>query len=198
MGVGATSLRGRPRRVATALCMVFVVAVAGGSVTSCGVAGVAEVSASMDSAPRPELRSELTDPEFTDPELTDPQLPGPDLSDPRLEDLLPPELLDPDVTVPGLDGASQECVELSSAYSRALVLAFTDDPDGELPGLFDQLDAAAPADVRDALGAVRRIVIEAADGGLIDATGALVSPEFVDANAKVAGWLSSLCADGGA
>jgi len=198
MGVGATSLRGRPRRVATALCMVFVVAVGGGSLTSCGVAGVAEVSASMDSAPRPELRSELTDPEFTDPELTDPELPGPDLSDPGLEDLLPPELLDPDVALPDLDGASQQCVELSSAYSTTIVLAFAGDPDGELPALFDQLDAAAPADVREDLDVVRRVVIEAADGGLIDATGALISEEFTDANATVVDWLASLCADGGA
>jgi hypothetical protein len=175
------------------MCLVTVAAVCGASLSSCGVAPGAEVSVSMDSEPRPEPRSELTD-----PEMSDPGMPGPDLSEPGLEDLLPPELLDPDGTVPGLEGASQQCIELSSAYSTTIVLAFAGDPDGELPGLFDQLEAAAPTAVREDLEVVRRIVTEASEGGLIDATGALISDEFVDANASVVDWLASLCADGGA
>jgi hypothetical protein len=77
------------------------------------------------------------------------------------------------------------------------VLTFSGYPEGRLPSLFDQLDAAAPDDVRDDLAIVRRVTTDAVDSGLLDTTGALLSEEYTTANEVVIGWLSELCTGGG-
>ena len=73
------------------------------------------------------------------------------------------------------------------------MLAFSGDDEGKLPGLFDLLDAAAPDDVRDDLAVVRETVTEASQGGLIDATGALLDEDFTEANTVVVEWLAEYC-----
>lgn len=150
--------------------------------TGCGLGGAAAVTASMESPPRPDAESpgEFED-EFGD----------------EFGDVLPPGATLPDLSLP--EGAEQleECFQLTSAYTEVVVLTFSGDPEGRLSGLFDQLDAAAPDDVRDDLATVRRVTTEAVDSGLLDTTGALLSEEYTAANEVVIGWLSELCAGGG-
>lgn len=146
--------------------------------TGCGLGGAAAVTASMESPPRPAADSPG---EFED----------------EFGDVLPPGATLPDLSLP--EGAEQleECFQLTSAYTEVVVLTFSGDPEGRLPGLFDQLDAAAPDDVRDDLATVRRVTTEAVDSGLLDTTGALLSEEYTAANEVVIGWLSELCTGGG-
>lgn len=158
----------RRRIVTAALGLAALAVVASG----CG-GDAAAVSASLDSGPRPAPRSELGSPDESIPDLSI-----------------------PDVSIPeGIPGAEelQACADLTSAYTEAMVLAFTGDEQGKLPTLFDQLDAAAPEDVRDDLEVLRRLATEAADGGLLDATGTVLGEDFNDANTVVIDWLASSC-----
>lgn len=160
------------RLLAAALSSVALTAAA----TGCAIGGdAAAVSASLESAPRPSAT---------------------ELPPPGGGEVLPPDLTLPDVSIPeSLPGAEelQECVQLTSAYSEVVVLAFSGDDEGKLPGLFDLLDAAAPDDVRDDLAVVRETVTEASQGGLIDATGALLDEDFTEANTVVVEWLAEYC-----
>jgi hypothetical protein len=161
---------GAPRRriVVAALGLVAIGPIASG----CG-GDAAAVSASLGSPPRPA------------PEVTTE---------------LPPELSIPDVSIPdGIPGADelQQCVDLTEAYSEAVVLAFSGDEDGRLPSLFDQLAAAAPADVRDDLATLEQLATEAAEGGLLDATGTVLGDEFNEANTVVVDWLAAFCSGEG-
>lgn len=168
-----------PRRSVVA---AFTAVVALGLVAgACAGGDVAAVSASLESAPRP-AATELPE-----------ELEG-------LEDALPPGMTLPDVSIPeGVPDADelQECVDLTAAYAEVIVLALSGDDQGELPTLFDQLEAAAPDDVLDDLAIVRRTATEAAGGGLIDATGALLDQEYIDANNAVLDWLAAACAGEG-
>lgn len=163
--------------VRTRILVVGLVATAA-LATGCGLGGAAAVTASMESSPRPAAESPG---EFED----------------EFGDVLPPGATLPDLSLPEGAEELEECFELTSAYTEVVVLTFSGDPEGRMPGLFDQLDAAAPDDVRDDLATVRRITTEAADSGLLDTTGALLSEEYTEANEVVIGWLSELCTGGG-
>ncbi len=159
-------MSGAPRRriVAAGLGLVAI----GLAASACG-GDAAAVSASLGSPPRPA------------PEVTTE---------------LPPDVSIPDITIPeGVPGADdlQQCVDLTEAYAQVAVLALSGDDEGQLPSLFDQLEAAAPADLQDDLAVIRSTTIEAAQGGLLDATGALLDQEYVDANTAVIDWLSGTC-----
>jgi hypothetical protein len=163
------------RRVAAAFTAIIALALVTGS---CASGDAAAVSASLESAPRTAA-----------PELPD-----------ELQDALPPGVSIPDVSIPDdVPGAAelQECVDLTAAYAEVIVLALSGDDQGQLPVLFDQLEAAAPEDVQDDLAVVRRTATEAAGGGLIDATGALLDQEYIDANNAVLDWLATACAGEG-
>lgn len=160
--------RRNPRVAAVAVALLGV-----GLLGSC-TPDAAEVSASLESAPRPAPEA---------PEA--PAAPGGELS--------------PDPTVPALPDlpdAQQfaDCVELTTAYTEVQVLAFTGDPDGRLDAQFELLEAAAPAEVADDLATIRSVVEElGGDAGVIDATGALLSEEYVAANEVVVDWLTTTC-----
>lgn len=165
----------RRRRIAGALLGLGALGVLA---TGCG-GDAAAVSASMESAPRPAA-----------PELPEDPSGG-----------VPPELTIPDLSIPeDLPDSDQmqECATLAEAYAKVVVLALSGDDGGELPALFDQLEAAAPAEVQDDLAVVERTVTEAADSGLLGATGALLDQEYVDANAAILDWLTATCSVEGA
>ncbi len=131
---------------------------------------------------------------------SEPRPPSSELA-PR-DPLDPPSGLDlPDLTLPeGLPDAEsfEECLELTEAYTEAVVLAFTGDTDGRAPELFAQLRAAAPEDVQDDLAVLEELVAEAAEGGLLDAAGTALSEEFNTANEAVVSWLTTSCSGEGA
>lgn len=168
------SARTRTLAPLVAIGLAVTVALASG----CGVGGAAAVTASMESPPRPAAESPG---EFED----------------EFGDLLPPGATLPDLSLPEGAEELEECFQLTSAYTEVVVLTFSGDPEGRLPSLFDQLDAAAPDDVRDDLAIVRRVTTDAVDSGLLDTTGALLSEEYTTANEVVIGWLSELCTGGG-
>jgi hypothetical protein len=170
----------RRRRVAAAAGLAaFAVLVAGG----CTPGDAEAAQASKVSNERPSS-SELDPSPQDDP--FDPDLTMPDLSIPELS--IPDSMPDAD--------RIDECFELSAVYSQILVLAFGGDDQDQLPGLFDQLEAVAPDDVQDDLATMEDIVTEAAAGGLIDATGALLGDEFNEANAAIIEWLTEYCGGG--
>lgn len=157
--------RRNPRVAAVAVALLGV-----GLLGAC-TPDAAEVSASLESAPRPAPAA--------------PVPPGGELS--------------PDPTapaVPDLPDAQQfaDCVELTTAYAEVQVLAFTGDPDGRLDAQFELLEGAAPTEVADDLATIRSIVEDlGGDAGVIDATGALLSEEYVAANEVVVDWLTTTC-----
>jgi hypothetical protein len=169
-----------PRRVATlAVSLLAVVLWSSGCAT-----GGAAATASLESPPRPS--GELA---------PDAPTPGDDLEDllPEMPDLSIPDMTVPELDVPGLGEQFDRCMELFMAYSELVVLAFSGDPEGQLPGLFDELEAAVPDDLQDELAIVRAAVEEAAAGGVLDAAGALIGEEFVTANEAIINWLSTEC-----
>lgn len=157
--------RRNPRVAAVAIALLGV-----GLLGSCSP-DAAEVRASLESAPRPAPEASLP--------------PGGELS---------PEPTVP--AVPDLPDAQQfaDCVELTTAYTEVQVLAFTGDPEGRLDAQFELLEAAAPVDVADDLATIRSVVEDlGGDAGVIDATGALLSEEYVAANEVVVDWLTTAC-----
>ncbi|MFN7149003.1 MAG: hypothetical protein ACK4V6_05940, partial [Microthrixaceae bacterium] len=162
----------RPTRRVAAVGVAFlaILVLSGGCAT-----GGSAASASLQSPPRP--ASELA----PDPgELA----PGDDLEDllPEMPDLSIPDMTVPDIDLPGLGEGFDRCMDLFMAYSDLVVLAFSGDPDGRLPGLFDELAAELPDDLQDDLSIVRAAIDEAASGGVLDAAGALIGEEFIAAN----------------
>jgi hypothetical protein len=160
--------RRNPRVAAVAVALLGV-----GLLGAC-TPDAAEVSASLESAPRPAPAA--------------PVPPGgelsPDQSVPAVPDL------------PDLPDAQQfaDCVELTTAYAEVQVLAFTGDPEGRLDAQFELLEGAAPAEVADDLATIRSIIEDlGGDAGVIDATGALLSEEYVAANEVVVDWLTTTC-----
>lgn len=152
---------------------------------SCGAGGAAAVSQSLESDPRPT------------PELApEPQPGGPGPEDlPGLDDL-PEDLEDlvPDLSVPELDtGAVGECLDLTSAMTEVMVLPFTGDPEGRLPGLLDELEAGLPADLQDELDVVRSTVEDVSGDSLLEVSGAMLSQDFVDASGAILEWTTSRC-----
>lgn len=164
--------------VRSRILAVVLVAAAAVAASGCGLGGAAAVTASMESPPRPAAESPG---EFED----------------EFGDMLPPGATLPDLSLPEGAEELEECFQLTSAYTEVVVLTFSGDPEGRLPELFDQLDAAAPDDVRDDLATVRRVTTDAVDSGLLDTTGALLSEEYTAANEVIIGWLSELCTGGG-
>ena len=176
-----TTTRPTYRVAAVAVAFLAILALAGGC-----AAGGAAASASLESPPRP--ASELA----PDPgELA----PEDDLEDllPEMPDLSIPDLTVPEIDLPELGEEFDRCMDLFVAYSDLVVLAFSGDPDGRLPGLFDELAAALPDDLQDELAIVRSAIDEAASGGVLDAAGALISDEFIAANEAILNWLSTEC-----
>jgi hypothetical protein len=173
-----------PRRVAMlALSLLAMVLWAGGCAT-----GGAAATASLESPPRPSGELAPGEPD-----------PGDDLEDllPDMPELSIPDMTVPEIDVPGLGEEFDRCMDLFMAYSDLVVLAFSGDPDGRLPALFDELEAAVPEDLQDELAIVRSAVEEAAAGGVLDAAGALIGEEFVAANEAIINWLSTECQVGG-
>lgn len=162
------------RRVVAGIAVLAAVAL--GASCSPG-ADAAAVTRSLESAPRP-AAPELPPGGEPAPELPEVPLPEVPLPDPGTDDL-------------------ELCVDLTSAYSEVVVLAFSGDDEGKLPDLFAQLEAAAPEDVQDDLAVVREQVIEATEEGIFGATGTLLGDEFTEANSVVVEWLAELCSGGG-
>jgi hypothetical protein len=160
--------RRNPRVAAVAVAILGV-----GLLGSC-TPDAAEVSASLESAPRPAREAPVTPDGELSPDPTEPAVPA----------------------LPDLPDAQQfaDCVELTTAYTEVQVLAFTGDPDGRLDAQFELLEGAAPAEVADDLATIRSVVEElGGDAGVIDATGALLSEEYVAANEVVVDWLTTTC-----
>jgi hypothetical protein len=156
---------------------VAVALVGVGALTSCA-GDAAEVTASLESAPRPAAEGQAPIDEGLggelSPEPSAPALPTPD-------DLPDAEQL-------------ADCVELTSAYAEVQVLAFTGDPEGRLDAQFELLEAAAPAEVADALATVRSVIEGlGGDAGVLDATQALLSEEYTTANEAIIDWLTTSC-----
>lgn len=177
------------RRVRTVVVAVLVVAVA--ATAGCVPGSGDEVAtASMQSGPRP--AGELDREPGPDDELAPggPSDPG----DPELPDLGLPDLEMPDLGVPDVpDGLSEDCVELTFAYTELVALALAGDPNDEIDGLVDQLLEQAPEDLHADIEVVRATVTEAAGAGLFDAGRALLSDEFIAANERITEWLSTRC-----
>jgi hypothetical protein len=160
--------RRNPRVAAVAIALL-----GAGLLASC-TPDTAEVSASLESPQRPAPEALAPPGGELSPEPTVPSAPTPD------------ELPD----------AQQfaECVELTTAYTEVQVLAYTGDPEGQLDTHFEQLEAAAPTDVADELATIRSIVEGlGGDPGVIDATQALLSEEYLAANEVVIDWLATAC-----
>lgn len=156
-------------------------------VLSAGCAsGSAAATASLQSPPRP--ASELAP-------TPDQPGPGDDLEDllPEMPDLSIPEMTVPEIALPELGDGFDRCMDLFMAYSELVVLAFSGDPEGQLPAVFDELAAAIPDDLQDELAIVRAAIDEAASGGVLDAAGALIGEEFITANEAILDWLSTEC-----
>lgn len=152
---------------------VAVVLLGAGLLASC-TPDAAEVSASLESAPRPAPEAPVTPDGELSPDPTEPSVPA----------------------LPDLPDAQQfaDCVELTTAYTEVQVLAFTGDPEGRLDAQFELLEGAAPAEVADDLATIRSVVEDlGGDAGVIDATGALLSEEYVAANEVVVDWLTAAC-----
>lgn len=173
--------RSTRRAVTVGVAFLAVLVLSGG----CATGGVA-ATASLQSAPRP--AGELAP---APGELT----PGDDLEDllPEMPDLSIPDMTVPEIDLPGLGEGFDRCMDLFMAYSDLVVLAFSGDPDGRLPGLFDELAAEIPADLQDELAIVRAAIDEAASGDVLDAAGALIGEEFIAANQAIIDWLSTEC-----
>jgi hypothetical protein len=157
-----------------------------GLATSCGAGGASAVSQSLESGPRPS--SELTpEPAPGTPPGTE-DLPGLDDLPEDLEDLVP------DLSVPEFDTEGLErCLDVASALTEINVLAFTGDPDGRLPGLFEQLEADLPDELQDELGVVRSTVEEATGASIFEVTDLLLSSEFTDATGAIYEWVGTSC-----
>ena len=109
--------------------------------------------------------------------------------------LLPGRIEDGELGV-GIDGnaIAPGQLEVGNAGPGEQVLAFTGDPEGRLDTQLELLETAAPADVDDDLATIRAVIEGlGGDAGVIDATGALLSDEYVAANEVVVDWLTTTC-----
>ena len=149
--------------------------------------GTEQASASMtsDVRPAPAPSDELTP---DDPGTTDPGT-GPGTTDDPLGDL--GDQFD-DLT--GGLGDLGDCASLGLAYAQLVVIVFTaDDAGPQIDEIISELQAKVPADLQDELQTVSDTLKEAAQGGVLDATGAMSDPEFTAANQAIADWIATQC-----
>ena len=176
----------RARRMPPALMVLamFVAVVA----TACGGSSV-EASAQKTSEVRPDPpKDEQTFPDESDEFGGDEQ--------PGTEDTLPDlgDLGDEFDDITGDIGDLGDCAALGFAYSGLMISAFTaEDPSAEVDSVIAELKAQAPADVQDDLDFVSSTLKDAAEGGFVDAAGAMSSQEFLDANQVISDWIVDEC-----
>ena len=151
-----------------------------------------QVTASMQSPPRPEASSELAPEDDLSGSMDEfaeefGEMPNMDEFSDGIDDML--EQFETELGVGG------ECLDLLLTYSELMAGAFGMAPAGDRAATVAELRAALPSDLHDELDVVVG-ALEAVEGQGFSGTGALADPAFISANDAIVAWLTD-CAPAG-
>lgn len=154
-----------------------------------------QVTASMQSPPRPEATSELAPEDDLSGSMDEfGEMPNMDEFSDEMDEFSDgiDDMLEQFETELGVGG---ECLDLLLTYSELMAGAFGMAPAGDRAATVAELRAALPSDLHDELDVVVG-ALEAVEGQGFSGTGALADPAFISANDAIVAWLTD-CAPAG-
>lgn len=158
-----------------------------------------QVTASMQSPPRPEASSELAPEDDLSGSMDEfaeefGEMPNMDEFSDEMDEFSDgiDDMLEQFETELGVGG---ECLDLLLTYSELMAGAFGMAPAGDRAATVAELRAALPSDLHDELDVVVG-ALEAVEGQGFSGTGALADPAFISANDDIVAWLTD-CAPAG-